>query len=191
MTGNTDDRFQDCFYCDGAHSEEDCPNRLEVREPKHKKPSPSKGLLKVTQSSEPKNEVVACPHCHPEKFPQTGTPLYGCSCICHKAAPQTEPKDELKSLNQYVLEVHDDKWVMRGDFWAAFEALLSNEVLEGQLKLLTPTDKKYIEAAKLWRDDRSMPYIAKKLGYKHASGVDWLLKHYPRRGILEFLIKEK
>lgn len=38
-----------------------------------------------------------CPHCKPEDYPMTGTPIYGCSCKCHNPAPQTSI-DEIAKL---------------------------------------------------------------------------------------------
>lgn len=63
-------------------------------------------------------------------------------------------------------------------------ALLAQQLSAQREALLTPTDKKYLEAVRLREDDRSMSYIARKLGYKYSSGVAYLLNNYPRRHIL-------
>lgn len=52
-------------------------------------------------------------------------------------------------------------------------------------QLLTGVDKKYLKARDMYADERSMRYIAQKLGYKHASGVNWLLKEYDRKPVLD------
>lgn len=34
-------------------------------------------------TTNPDNQHLICPHCHTGKFPMTGTPIYGCRCVCH------------------------------------------------------------------------------------------------------------
>lgn len=49
----------------------------------------------------------------------------------------------------------------------------------------SPNDIRYALAKYLKNDERSMNYIAKKLGYAHPSSVDYLLKHYTRRTFVD------
>lgn len=58
-----------------------------------------------------------CPHCSPDKYPITGTPIYGCSCLCHTPNPADKQLDE---IFKYALEPDDKK--IRDQFMSYTEA---------------------------------------------------------------------
>ncbi len=73
---------------------------------------------------------------------------------------------------------------------ARIERLLVEARVEVTYGLLSEQDKKCLSAKDMRADERSMSYIARKLGYKYASGVHYLLDTYTSP-VLEAYLKLK
>lgn len=81
-------------------------------------------------------------------------------------------------IRQNIRAVLSRNRVLTNDGWGV--GSLGSLVDDLEALYLNSTDKKYLLAHAMRADGRSLSYIAKELGYKYPSGVDYLLKRYSR-----------
>jgi hypothetical protein len=123
------------------------------------------------------------------------------STTSNKESKEAKISELKKLLHEGVCEYMcfwSDKWIdkalTKGPLISeTLRQDIKKELLIGfkaaMLELLTDEDKKYLLAVEMRKDNRSMAYIAKKMGYAHPSSVEYLLNKYTRRQALETLVK--